>query len=193
MSPTLIRSSPYSASSLEGLHAELATVVFWCEERGSSADPGGSLRRLPDPVDVELNGRLRLGPESLVWTLSQLRSRALNSAGPTRVPTVGCGSLPGRLLVFFPDEDLNDGAAELASEGFFDDHNTPPWDTWVGFFSDLHEGPAGPQERSYLLAYVPKVLVPHAQRGLDVNPEECIQWLDESETALAALLRAGTE
>jgi hypothetical protein len=39
--------------------------------------------------------------------------------------------LGGRLMVYFPDAALADGAAEVQSRGFFDVHNTPPWDTWI--------------------------------------------------------------
>jgi hypothetical protein len=37
-------------------------------------------------------------------------------------------------MVYFPDENLCDGYAELVSEGFFDVDNVPAHDTWVSFF-----------------------------------------------------------
>ena len=71
----------------------------------------------------------------------------------------------GRLLVYFPHENLADGAADLASNGFYDVNNVPPWDLWVSF-SD-----------GELISWVPIGLVEAAHMGIDVNPEECIQWL----------------
>lgn len=84
----------------------------------------------------------------------------------------------GRLMVYFPDGDLCDGAAEQATDGFFDVFNVPPWETWVGYFEDL-PGRRGSYD-SYLLAYVPAALVDLANAGILVNPEECIMWLSQT-------------
>lgn len=92
----------------------------------------------------------------------------------------------GRLLVFFPDEGLSDGAAEVETRGFFDLDNAPPWDTWVGLFRDVEA------ERSadYLVSWVPKRLVDLIDRGIRANPEECICWLDGTSLTVAVHLRA---
>jgi hypothetical protein len=70
----------------------------------------------------------------------------------------------GRILLYAPDENLFDGAAKYSSKGFFDVNNVPPWDTWVCYF-DI-----------YLLSWVPPVLEELASAGIEVNPEQCIQW-----------------
>ncbi|AKQ66953.1 hypothetical protein A176_003865 [Myxococcus hansupus] len=36
---------------------------------------------------------------------------------------------------------------------------------------------------------MPAVFVPHVGRGISVDPEECIQWLEDSDTALATLVK----
>jgi hypothetical protein len=88
-------------------------------------------------------------------------------------------------LLYYPDEDLADGAAESESKGFFDIHNAPPWDTWIAMVED-----AGRSERNpYLIAWGPEEFVAHAQRGIDVNPEECIRWLDDCDVAIRPLIR----
>ena len=81
----------------------------------------------------------------------------------------------GRLMVFFPTMNLRDGYAELLSEGFFDGDNTPPWDTWIGYFDDRPERAYG-----YLLAYVPEPFLELANAGIEGNPEECIVWLSDA-------------
>ena len=73
-------------------------------------------------------------------------------------------STSGRLLLYYPDENLACGAAEVSSNGFFDVNNVPPWDIWVHF-----------SERT-LVCWVPPLLLEAAQMGIDVNPEECIRW-----------------
>ncbi|WP_049872335.1 hypothetical protein [Myxococcus hansupus] len=188
MSPRLISSKPDCTSSLERLRTELAQTVAWCEARARDQAPRESLRGLPDPVDIEAWGRLGLSPANLVWATQGVRYKTLKGSR-LEVPAIEWGTLPGRLLVFFPDEEAADGGAEAQTGGYFDVHNTPPWDTWVGYFDDLHETPTGPMIRSYLLAYVPAVFVPHVGRGISVDPEECIQWLEDSDTALATLVK----
>ena len=63
--------------------------------------------------------------------------------------------------------------------------NTPAWDTWVAIFADKA---AEPVARRYLLAYVPAHLKEVVAAGIDVNPEQCIEWLGESETELVRQL-----
>jgi hypothetical protein len=87
--------------------------------------------------------------------------------------------------VYFPDEDLTDGAAEVASQGFLDVYNAPPWGTWVGYFED---GSAGPRCPCYLLAWVPDALVAVASAGIDVNPEQCIGWLTDVRVGLRSII-----
>jgi len=70
----------------------------------------------------------------------------------------------GKLLLFTPNDSLSDGAATVASEGFFDVDNVPAWDTWLYF-----------DERT-LVSWVPPELIAKVQLGIDVNPEGCISW-----------------
>jgi hypothetical protein len=73
----------------------------------------------------------------------------------------------GRLLLYFPAENLACGAAQVSSGGFFDTDNVPPWDIWVAY------------EGNALISWVPPGLIVAAQMGIDVNPENCIRWLDQ--------------
>lgn len=90
-------------------------------------------------------------------------------------------------MVYFPDAELSDGAAEVYTDGLFDVFNAPPWDTWVALFEE------GPQhDRSYgtyLVAYIPQPLLSLAERGISVNPERCIDWLERTQVKLVSRLR----
>jgi hypothetical protein len=90
------------------------------------------------------------------------RRKRLNEANTkiTRPSSAGAG----KLLYYWPHENLACGAAEYSSNGFFDVDNVPPWDTWVSF------------NGSILISWVPAILIPLAQAGIDANPEECISW-----------------
>lgn len=93
----------------------------------------------------------------------------------------------GRLVLFDPDDTLSDGAAESESHRYFDVDNVPAWDTWVFFVED---GPRrGAINHSYLVAWVPSHLVEAVNRGIQVNPEECIRWGADVDTTLTRKLR----
>jgi hypothetical protein len=92
------------------------------------------------------------------------RTKSLLAEG--RHPDVAKSLAGGKLLLYAPDENLFDGAAECQSNGFFDVNNTPPWDCWV-----IYSHP-------YLVSWIPPALRKIAQAGIDVNPEECIFWAD---------------
>jgi hypothetical protein len=131
--------------------------------RASANDPAGSLRTL------DLRPRvLEASYADAVWSVCRFRESMLAGAS-------GEGE-DGRLLVYFPDAELSDGAAEKASKGFFDVYNCPPWDTFVAF----HEAPASVSFGNTVVAWVPSALVAVADRGVSVNPEQCIQWLSAS-------------
>jgi hypothetical protein len=101
----------------------------------------------------------------IVDSVIKLRSSLINAhlaGGPTIAP-----SRPqGRLLLYVPDENVADGASRYASNGFFDPYDCPPWDLWLQY-----------SDRT-LISWVPEVLFPLAQAGIDANPIDCIRWAD---------------
>ena len=78
--------------------------------------------------------------------------------------------LQGRMLLYYPLENVADGAAEASSKGFFDMEDAPPWDTWVTYSDGA------------ITSWVPEHLISQAQAGIDANPVDCIHWLDARET-----------
>jgi len=100
--------------------------------------------------------------------------RRLIEAG--QEPDVMRRSLPeGKLLLFYPDLSLFEGAAEAASRGFFDSDNVPAWDTWVYCGTD-GSGSKRNSDEAFLVTWIPREFVPLVNAGIDVNPEECFQW-----------------
>ncbi|MCG8586527.1 MAG: hypothetical protein MI757_17595, partial [Pirellulales bacterium] len=92
----------------------------------------------------------------------------------------------GRLLLFFPDATLFDGAAEAETGGFFNVQNAPAWDTWVAYFEDSRTNDS---YSNYLVAYIPGALLQTVEFGIVVNPEESIAWLENTDTFLAKRLK----
>ena len=153
--------------SSKALQSRLAETIAWCN----------SLTWPNDLRSHDLKPYLfHQGPDDLICDVG--RSRQVNLLHK-RIPIKeGQPQLAeGRLLVYLPDMNLSDGAAEIESEGFFDVFNVPPFDTWVTFFEDKTLELAYQQQ---LLCYVPASAVHLAEAGIQVNPEECILWLDQT-------------
>ena len=90
--------------------------------------------------------------------------KVAKSSAPQKVKN----STKGEILAFAVDETLIDGAAAVCSWGIFDDYNCPPIDTWF-YLTETEQG-------RLLLAWIPEQFVDYVNEGIDVNPEECINW-----------------
>ena len=178
-SRSVIQIEPECAMSLQPFWQRVAETVAWCAPRANSSDPRHCLR------SEEIRGRhLENSYATCVRYVAQNRKLSSVQNPPLAVTPDLRG---GRLLLYFPDADLCDGAAEAESRGFFDVYNTPPWDTWLAFVSENEHDKRG--YASYLVSWVPPVFLENVAAGIVVNPEECIQWLDESDVALKKLLQ----
>jgi hypothetical protein len=160
----------------------LAETIAWCSARARPDEPAASLRsdRLqPWVLETDRATAVRRVLESRAST-----DRDVRAASPVSSASDLAG---GRLLLYFPDANLADGAAEAETGGFFDIENVPPWDTWVGLFRDER---ADISYADYLVSWVPREFVASVDRGIYVNPEECILWLSDANVPLTHALRS---
>jgi hypothetical protein len=161
------------------------SIKIEAERLMAAADPGSIVPPLRHQLRSEVlrpfaQDLARSGADhaSIVAQVAEARSEDLRQSGKgsnSQSPDL-CN---GRLLLFAPEDNLSDGAAEYASMGFFDEENVPPWDTWIVMFG------------KYLVSWVPPQLIRLVQEGLDVNPEQCILWADDpslSSQPIAAIL-----
>jgi hypothetical protein len=131
--------------------ADLGSLAPLMKElRSPTVRPSGSLAE----------ARTEQAREEIVRSVVVARSDFVGGREPS------CDANAGKLLVYAPDENLADGAAQHTCQGFFDGDNVPPWDTWVALSHGI------------LLSWVPPRFVGLAQSGIDVNPECCIWWMD---------------
>lgn len=154
----------------------LAETIAWCNSRFQLFDVQRSLR------SIELQPNLLAS--SRAWAVKGVvmkRSNLLRKFSLTPVKTRD-DLLVGGLLCYFPDEEVWDGASQAASYGFFDERDAPPWDTWVRLFSDINRG-------QYLVSWVPYDLKGIVKRGIEVNPVDCIGWLENEDLLLSKQLR----
>lgn len=152
------------------LQSRLAETIAWCN----------SLTLPNDLPSFEINPNIfHQGYDDIVCDIGFSRQRYL---GYNKIPIPkGKPNLAGgRLLVYYPDLQLSDGAAEVATDGFFDVFNLPPFDTWLTFIED---SALQHMHQKQLLCYIPASAVHLADLGISVNPEECILWLEDTNGA----------
>jgi hypothetical protein len=199
-------------SQLGAFKRRLVETIAWCTPRAAASIASLSLRsRDLQPSSLrEAEGHLRCAwktsPEwsAAVDALAAKRAQLLRRDG--QYPDVNSDALVrGRLVLYYPDVSLADGAAWQESQGYFDIDNVPPWDSWVCFIYDelrqrslddrlRPEARHGPLDHeasyaSYLVSWVPPEYVARVDLALYVNPEQCIGWVDDVDTAFTRQLR----
>ena len=159
------------ASVSAGSGCKITDTKQWQQARALLERIRGSLGRLQDKLrsaalkpnfDLDTLGSNTPWAEAVTEVVNK-RSQLTKTISPDKDFEI---SKHGRLLLYWPYENLACGAADYSSNGFFDVNNVPPWDIWVDFTSDT------------LVSWVPSALIEAAQMGIDVNPEGCIRWVD---------------
>src|SRR5690349_3791937 len=165
------------AKSKDDFLRSLTETVVWCLQAGNISDPKRSLRTF-EPTYPHLSSQ-----EFQVFCVSLDRSRRLGSIGQRNlVPVTDLRG--GRLLAYFPAQNLADGYAEEISKGYFDVNNIPPYDTWVWMVENVEkvtrcDGTTDRLPANFLVSWVPPAFLGIADCGVQGNPEDCIAWLDE--------------
>ena len=163
----ITETEPPEDAAADAVLGTLAETIIWCKDHADPAHPESSLRT------PEL--RPRVLERAYIAAVQDVLSCRRHPASQPKVPPADdLGG--GRILVYGPNEELADGAAEAETGGYFDVHNCPPWDTWFGYveYSDGLKGQA-----AHLFAWVPPVFLKSVDRGISVNPEACIQWFED--------------
>src|SRR5258706_8235094 len=107
------------------LRTRLAETKAWCTAHAVFDEPKTSLRNFSPDYE------LLMDRDDQVASIASKRKKQLELEGFDLV-SLSESEIQGRFLLYFPDIDLYDGAAEGETDGFFDAHNRPPEDTWLG-------------------------------------------------------------
>lgn len=146
--------------NLEEFLQSFAETYAWCSSRPR---PWNALRSFRSPeIAPEFGCTTDKG-----WVSSVIWQRREVLGGKIGLPEYVF--LRGKLLVYFPDENLDHGLEEYETEGFVTASNVPPWDTWVAYLYGETE--------NYLVSWVPNEMVDLVNSGIEVSPEECFNWL----------------
>lgn len=158
---------------LVDLDMRLEEVVMWCRRYADFNAVATCLRPgriAPKPLPVSR------------WDAVESAIKA-RRAELGRTTDVTLDDISGRLLVYFPDARLGDGSSDTASKDFFDVHYAPPCGTWFGYFEDDGGDPHS-GTTTYLLAWVPRLFVNHAQQGIDFSRGGRLAWLKDTKIAM---------
>lgn len=168
MFPDILRSEPDFSGSLAPFQERLAETVSWAARRNEGS-LGESLRSplLAPPPATPWPETLRSVAEKRLAQLGRSWRRTLDPLGG------------GRLMVYFPTPPHSRGTAKAVSDGFFDDRDTPPWDTWVAYLEET--------SRSYLVAWVPPFAFAQASAGIGAAGKS-LAWLDKANVLLTEKL-----
>lgn len=151
--------------------ASLHETALWCSSseptmvgfRSEALRPPALL--LEEPIGFLID-RGHASIEDAVSDLCRRRRELL-----LKVPGM---EIHGRVLLTTAiEESVVDGAARASSSGWFDGNDLPPWDTW---FAYARLNTRGFTERQTLLAFVPSAWEADAERGMKVNPVDCMEW-----------------
>lgn len=161
----------------------LAETIAWCIRHADILEPRDSLRSDELKPEFVCNENLYLYDSAKrIKDIRQLLEKRSKLLGKEIASVATEADLKGgKLIVYFPDENVFDGASEVASMEFFDGEDEPAWDTWVGLFRDY--------KREYIVSYIPPQFLSLVNDGIEVNCVDCIQWIDNSTTKLAIKLR----
>jgi hypothetical protein len=151
----------------------LAVTFTWCRPRFAIEHPKESLRSdtlHPSIIITASDGLLLV--HLTVASVVERRSSILGSTGFDAI------KIEGRLLGFYVRQTISDGVSETETNGFIDDTNTPPWDSWICMADEL------------LVSWVPPAMVDKVNAAIECNAEGCIAWLTDIENdSFVGLLR----
>jgi len=171
------RPSTRSQRTFDVVGPHLAEAAAWCLVKGNVADPVSSLRSAALSA-MRSDTTEALETSALLVEVAAVIARRQRLLSALPDPDWSSWT-EGRVVVYFPDDNLACGASSVTSRGFFDVNNTPPWDSWIG--AGVCNG------RPFILSFVPAAFVATINRAIHHNPEACIIWLDDADDAITAM------
>jgi hypothetical protein len=167
--PVVLRSEPDFTASFEPFQERLAETISWC------------LRAVKlGPLSTALRTLAHVPPPALPWpdtvrAVSEARLKVLGRSWRRTLDPLG----GGELLTYRPGHPGSGGGAREASEGYFDDRDIPPWDTWVAWIEEL--------DRQYLICWVPAEAMAAVSAGMGVA-NGSLAWLAATENPVLGRL-----
>ncbi len=87
----------------------------------------------------------------------------------------------GRVIVSEFGSVIMDGVSAIESNGFIDDYDLPPIDTWF-YLLERHN-------LLFMFAWIPEKFEKFAHQGIEVNCLDILYWLKDADTELYSLVK----
>jgi hypothetical protein len=177
---------------------QLAESRLWCQPRARVGDPELCLRSSDLRPDLETyysEDRAIWVHPAMIREVVHKRHIALASRHQ-RVELVDLTGATGRLLLCAYDYTNHNGATADETSYFLDDHDVPPWDSWVAEVQGLGKAssPAAmggawpptldstlgrePPNQGLLVSWIPAEFIGLVERGLEVECVGMLCWAD---------------
>ncbi len=89
-----------------------------------------------------------------------------------RLPRIAHTPVPGRLFSFLVDDCYFDGVAAAETNGFLDERDLPPWETWIAYW----------RGRRALISWVPESECRAVDAAVRAHVVDAYAWLNGPET-----------
>lgn len=183
-----------TGTALGNLRRVLLETAAWCRPRANPLQARACLRTETLRPYAFNNSRhetlydvvgARHGRLEAAGTISTLRGREDELVDVTEIGIDDALRIfrEGRLLVWHRDDTIDDGAGELETDGYLDESDMPPWDTWSAYVDS--EACSG-----YLLSWVPPEFIERTGRAIECNAYGALYWLRGSDLRLASILKS---
>jgi hypothetical protein len=177
------------------LRLRLREAVAWCEYVVTRGRGLRTVELLPPRSAAEIAEQDALGREPPGWVPTTIEQRlgtaprattaAVVTSRAAKIGELGIAPAPaeflrsGRILCCGVGASLLDRACTEVSNGFLDDDDLPPCDTWIGII---------PIQFPHLLAWVPAAHVEDVDTAMPYCPTEAYRWLTTTDPRLERAL-----
>ena len=169
----------------------LETTISWCANKIDATNPRECLRSKELQAVVEEAGE----DPSAIWNSSKLISSVLQKRNELSKTTFQQRQ-NGRVLLCAYDYTNHNALTDFETNGYIDEHDNPPWDTWIceihcegGGSSKIDYGESWPPNIGSILgdgdpfhfvlaAWVPEEFEPLVQKAIEVECVGMLFWAD---------------
>jgi hypothetical protein len=176
--------------TLEAFRWRLAETIAWCAPRVAVDNPSKCLRS-PELRSCVFDYDTRYEFNSGEARQSEVERVAAERAQALRIlhtyPSMPAHDLAGgALLLFAPDGMMYECYCSVVSDGFLDEADAPPWDTWLYLIQNEQTVSPREQQRDpgwhpgydqYLVSWVPAPFMHLLEAGIQGSSTYCLELM----------------
>lgn len=156
----------------ESVIVSLNEAIFWCSRYAQSKDAGSTTRIIPFSDEEIVKSYKSTFDQQIRCVEGLIVSR--HKLVDRKVSSIDVDMLKGEVLRYEISNTDACGLSPSESNGYIDYEDMPGWDTWFHIYENSEFG-------ACILSWVPPSFIPLAQAAIDVNPVDCIKFVNISE------------